>query len=202
MSKNNKKNTIEKYFTQKNFSVLEIICVVAMLVGFILFMWVWGGGPIGVPMFAAAGMILIFSRSTRAKHKDIDDEIAQLIDENRINTDTQSSIQCFDMGAAPVIKGKDGKCRSPHFYITNFAFGENETQINTYAFDLVARKVEAREYLLKKDAVVTLVEKKSGYAGKKALYLHSDAFDSDIPVAADDVVSEGLVAKVCKEIEH
>ncbi len=202
MSKKSKQNTTEKYFTQKNFSILEMICVVAMLVGFVLFMWVWGGGPIGVPIFAASCMILIFSRSARARYKDIDEEIAQLIDENRIKTDKERTIQCFDMGVAPVIKAKDGKCRSPYFYITNFTFGESEAVINTYAFDLVARRVEAKEYTIKEATVVTLLEKKSHYLGKRALYLHSDTFDSDIPVAADDVVSEQLVARICKEVAH
>ena len=48
------KNNVAKYFSQKSFSVLDLICIAMAVIGAIVGTVVWGGGPIGFGLLGIA----------------------------------------------------------------------------------------------------------------------------------------------------
>jgi hypothetical protein len=47
------KNIVEKYFNQKDFSIIEIVWIIIAVVSLIVATVVQGGGPIGLPVLLA-----------------------------------------------------------------------------------------------------------------------------------------------------
>ena len=68
--KNN--NSVEKYFYQKNFSLLEIILIIISVISLIVATFVRGGGPVGLPVLLACVVTFFIYRSFKVKDNEID----------------------------------------------------------------------------------------------------------------------------------
>ena len=80
-----KQSHIEKYFKQKEFSLIDIICLVIALMALIVSTFVWGGLPIGMPIFILSVAVLIISRSSRIKDSEIDGVVDNFAEQNAID---------------------------------------------------------------------------------------------------------------------
>ncbi len=197
-----KNRTIEKYFSQKSLSLLDLICIIVAAVGAVVGAVVWGGGPIGFGLLGVSLAALAFSRSARAKDDDVDKELSRLLSENGLNSDAKDSVSGFDLESG-VIKGKDQKLRSVRYFITSFDFLKDKTAVREVSIDLINGTVSKTEYSIAKGERVFLIEKDiPKVLNKKSCCLSCESWgEASVPVALDDLDSSKLIEKVCANKE-
>lgn len=193
-----KNKTVEKYFSQKSFSVLDIICIIAVVVGAIVGTVVWGGGPIGFGLLGISIVILVISRSARAKDEEVDKALERLLGENGIEWAAKNAVSGFDL-EAKVVRGKDQKLRSERYFVTSFDFLENKIVVKTLVIDLINGTVTENVYEIVKGERVSVAEKSvPGISNKKSCRLvFENRGGESIPVSLDDLESSELIEKVC-----
>lgn len=192
------KNNVAKYFSQKSFSVLDLICIVIAVIGAIVGTVVWGGGPIGFGLLGISIVILVISRSTRAKDEEVDKELERLLGENGIDTAAKNTVSGFDLEAT-VIRGKDKKLRSERYFVTSFDFLEDKIAVKSLCLDLINGTVTENLYELGKGERASLIETAVPKASnKKSCRLYCESFGgAGVPVSLDDLESSKLIEKVC-----
>ena len=193
-----KNKTVEKYFSQKSFSVLDLICIAAAVIGAIVGTVVWGGGPIGFGLLGISIVILVISRSTRAKDEEVDKELERLLGENGIDTAANNTVSGFDLEAT-VIRGKDQKLRSERYFVTSFDFLEDKIAVKSLCLDLINGTVTENLYKIGKGERASLIETAVPKASnKKSCRLYCESFGgAGVPVSLDDLESSKLIEKVC-----
>ena len=193
-----KKNNVAKYFSQKSFSLLDLICIVVAVLGAIVGTVVWGGGPIGLGLLGISVVILVISRSTRAKDEEVDKELERLLNENGIDPAAQNSVSGFDLEAT-VMRGKDQKLRSERYFVTSFDFLEDKIAVKSLCLDLINGTVTENVYEISKGERVSLIETAVPKASnKKSCRLYCESFGgASVPVSLDDLESSKLIEKVC-----
>ena len=193
-----KKNNVEKYFSQKSFSVLDLICIVIAVIGAIVGTVVWGGGPIGFGLLGISIVILVISRSTRAKDEEVDKELERLLGANGIDTAAKNTVSGFDLEAT-VIRGKDQKLRSERYFVTSFDFLEDKIAVKSLCLDLINGTVTENMYEIGKGERASLIETAVPKASnKKSCRLYCESFGgAGVPVSLDDLESSKLIEKVC-----
>ena len=192
------KNNVAKYFSQKSFSVLDLICIVIAVIGAIVGTVVWGGGPIGFGLLGISIVILVISRSTRAKDEDVDKELERLLGENGIDTAAKNTVSGFDLEAT-VIRGKDQKLRSERYFVTSFDFLEDKIAVKSLCLDLINGTVTENLYEIGKGERASLIETAVPKASnKKSCRLYCESFGgAGVSVSLDDLESSKLIEKVC-----
>lgn len=192
------KNNVAKYFSQKSFSVLDLICIVIAVIGAIVGTVVWGGGPIGFGLLGISIVILVISRSTRAKDEEVDKELERLLGENGIDTAAKNTVSGFDLEAT-VIRGKDQKLRSERYFVTSFDFLEDKIAVKSLCLDLINGTVTENLYEIDKGERASLIETAVPKASnKKSCRLYCESFGgAGVPVSLDDLESSKLIEKVC-----
>ena len=192
------KNNVAKYFSQKSFSVLDLICIVIAVIGAIVGTVVWGGGPIGFGLLGISIVILVISRSTRAKDEEVDKELERLLGENGIDTAAKNTVSGFDLEAT-VIRGKDQKLRSERYFVTSFDFIEDKIAVKSLCLDLINGTVTENLYEIGKGERASLIETAVPKASnKKSFRLYCESFGgAGVPVSLDDLESSKLIEKVC-----
>ncbi|MBR6578093.1 MAG: hypothetical protein IKK74_04025 [Clostridia bacterium] len=192
------KNNVAKYFSQKSFSVLDLICIVIAVIGAIVGTVVWGGGPIGFGLLGISIVILVISRSTRAKDEEVDKELERLLGENGIDTAAKNTVSGFDHEAT-VIRGKDQKLRSERYFVTSFDFLEDKIAVKSLCLDLINGTVTENLYEIGKGERASLIETAVPKASnKKSCRLYCESFGgAGVPVSLDDLESSKLIEKVC-----
>ena len=192
------KNNVEKYFSQKSFSVLDLICIAMAVIGAIVGTVVWGGGPIGFGLLGISIVILVISRSTRAKDEEVDKELERLLGENGIDTAAKNTVSGFDLEAT-VIRGKDQKLRSERYFVTSFDFLEDKIAVKSLCLDLINGTVTENMYEIGKGERASLIETAVPKASnKKSCRLYCESFGgAGVPVSLDDLESSKLIEKVC-----
>lgn len=192
------KNNVGKYFSQKSFSVLDLICIVIAVIGAIVGTVVWGGGPIGFGLLGISIVILVISRSTRAKDEEVDKELERLLGENGIDTAAKNTVSGFDLEAT-VIKGKDQKLRSERYFVTSFDFLEDKIAVKSLCLDLINGTVTENLYEIGKGERASLIETAvPKVSNKKSCRLYCESFGgAGVPVSLDDLESSKLIEKVC-----
>lgn len=192
------KNNVAKYFSQKSFSVLDLICIVIAVIGAIVGTVVWGGGPIGLGLLGISIVILVISRSTRAKDEEVDKELERLLGENGIDTAAKNTVSGFDLEAT-VIRGKDQKLRSERYFVTSFDFLEDKIAVKSLCLDLINGTVTENLYEIGKGERASLIETAVPKASnKKSCRLYCESFGgAGVPVSLDDLESSKLIEKVC-----
>ncbi len=192
------KNNVAKYFSQKSFSVLDLICIVIAVIGAIVGTVVWGGGPIGFGLLGISIVILVISRSTRAKDEEVDKELERLLGENGIDTAAKNTVSGFDLEAT-VIRGKDQKLRSERYFVTSFDFLEDKIAVKSLCLDLINGTVTENMYEIGKDERASVIETAVPKASnKKSCRLSCESFGgAGVPISLDDLKSSKLIEKVC-----
>ena len=136
------KNNLEKYFHQKDFSVLEIILLILSVVSAIVATFIQGGGPIGLPILLICIVAFCICRSQKIKDTEIDQILKKIMQDNQI-TYSDSTIVGYDLKATVVKKRKDGKLISPNYYITDIITTSDEDHVfNIYAIDIINSSVK------------------------------------------------------------
>ncbi len=193
-----KKNNVAKYFSQKSFSVLDVICIVSAVIGAIVGTVVWGGGPIGFGLLGVSIVVLVLSRSSRAKDEEVDTELARLLDENGIDRAATNSVSGFDL-EANAIRGKDQKLRSERYFVTSFDFLEDKIAIKARVIDLISETGTETAYEIGKGERVLVIESAiPKVSNKKSYRLSCESWGGEsVPISLDDLESSKLIEKVC-----
>ena len=194
-----KKSIAEKYFSKNKLSVLEIILIFVSGVGLIVGTFVWGGGPIGLPIFAASIIGFFFCRSAKPKDSDIDELINSLLEKEKIEVDSKT-LASFDMKNPFALKGKDGQIRTGKMVIVKINISKGSRRITEHTVDIINGSVETKVYELSEGAKVSLNEETVYVLGSRKIinYISSEAFEKDIPVSLDDVDAVKMVESLCK----
>lgn len=193
-----KKSIGEKYFSKNKLSVLEIILIFVSGVGLIVGTFVWGGGPIGLPIFAASIVGFFFCRSAKPKDSDIDELINSLLEKEGIEADSKA-LTSFDMKNSFALKGKDGQIRTGKLVIVKIDISKSSRRITEHTVDLINESVETKVYELSEVTKVSLNEETVYVLGARKIinYISSEAFEKDIPVSLDDVDAVKRVESLC-----
>ena len=134
------KNSMEQYFHQKNFTVLDIILLIISVASLIIAIFVRGGGPIGLPILLVCVVIFFISRSFKIKDDEIEHTIKKLIQDNKVKY-SENAIESYELKNTVVKKRKDGKFISPNYYITDIVFSSEYTTFNVYIIDLIKKSL-------------------------------------------------------------
>ena len=143
---NKKQNLAEQYLTQKQLSVLDILCIVAMIVGGIWAMFVF--------FYVGAWLILIgvfgwiFSKSAKIKDSEFDEFLEDFIRQQEISTDKKLVLRAYDLRTSPIVVGKDKQARSNTFVLSVFDFQKQSCHLDVYEFHLREQTAIHREYSL------------------------------------------------------
>ena len=197
-----KQNIPERYFSQKSFSIMEIILILLATISAIIATFVNGGGPVGFPILFLCIFGIVILRSTKIKDDDIDKILQQIISNNEI-TISDTTIICYDLHNIAVKKRKDGKLCSRRCFITNISTHlKTEITFDIYIVDLISNTVEFFSHTVNNDndVKVELIEEtiKSNVGWHKISYLRIDNFDHCIPVTLSDYKTYNIIEKICK----
>lgn len=191
------KNSMEQYFHQKNFTVLDIILLIISVASLIIAIFVRGGGPIGLPILLVCVVIFFISRSFKIKDDEIEHTIKKLIQDNKVKY-SEHAIESYELKNTVVKKRKDGKFISPNYYITDIVFSSEYTTFNVYIIDLIKQSLETVSYNIKCDEEIALTEESiqtnAGLAKTFHLKIENDFV---IPVVPNDYKSSQLLQKIC-----
>mgnify|MGYP003303909995 CR=1 FL=1 len=192
------KNSAEKYFNQKDFSIIEIVLIIISVVSLIIAAVVQGGGPIGLPILLACIVGFCICRSFKIKDSEIEETLEKIIQDNKIEC-SENAIQCYDLKGAIIKKRKDGKFISPNYYITDISFSSEETIFDICVIDLIKQSAEKLSHKvdLKKSIILTEETVKTRAGVVKASYLKVDG-GTVIPVALNDYKASQVIQKVCE----
>ncbi len=193
------KNYVEKYFTQKSWTVLEIILLVITIISAIVFSFVWGGGPIGLPVFMVALVCLIVSKSSKTKAVEVDNAKAKLLSDLNIEKSSKNCIEMYDPNAKYAKIGKDKALRSSEYILSVFDFKKENTEINVYRLDLLNKESKKETFILTPDAKAELTEEVLLIGGvrKTVQFLTCPSVGMKIPVTTNDIDASNIVNKIC-----
>ena len=191
------KNNAEKYFYQKDFSILEIILLIIAIVSLIVATFVQGGGPIGLLVLLVCIVAFFICYSFKIKDNEIEQILKKIIHDNKVKY-SESAIECYELKNTVIKKRKDGKFISPTYFITDITFSPHYTLFNIYIIDLIEQSVETVYRRVNCDEKITLTEETiKCHAG--VIKMPHLAFENGyvLPVALDDYRSSQLLQKIC-----
>lgn len=194
-----KNNLAQKYFEQKNWTVLELILLGVAIIAAGIITFAWHGIPIGTPILIVAVVALAFSKTQKVKDAEIDSMLNKMI-ANEIDSDVlKKSIQSFDLQSQPAKKGKDGKMRSSIYVVALTEFEKEIAKLTCWRFDLLQENFTKESYTVTIGSGVSLIETSVTVSGsqKEVAFLESDAFTSAIPVEINDIIVDKIVKKLC-----
>ncbi len=191
------KSITEKYFFQKRWTILEIVCLIVAVIALYVSTFVWGGGPLGFGLLAISIGAFAISKTTKISDGDIDNELNKLIRDNKISID-KKTICTYDLEMKPVVKGKDGSFRSRTYVISSFQF-DDKTKITIYRIDLIDYTVKAEAYIISDNETLSLTSKKvlTPNGNKEIFHLKSECSSFSVPVRTNDVDACKIIEKVC-----
>ena len=194
--KSNNKNSAEQYFNQKDFSVIEIILLILAVISVFVMIFVRGGIPMGLPIFAVSAIVLCVLRSFKVKDADIDQMLAKIIQDNSVER-AENVIECYDLKNTVVRKRKDGKIISSKYCITNIKFSSEATVFTVYNIDLINQTVEKTIHTVACNVKITLTGEtlRTDVGSVSVSYIDFDSFT--IPVTLKEYKTAELVQKVC-----
>jgi len=190
------KNNAEKYFHQKDFSILEIILLIIAIVSLIAAIFIQGGGPIGLPVFMVCVAIFFICYSLKIKDDEIEETLKKIMLDNEVKC-SESIIECYELKNTVIKKRKDGKFISPNYYITDIIFSLEYTTFNVYIIDLIKQSVEKVSHRVNCNEKIALTEEtiKTNAGFVKMSHLEIDK-GCVIPVALNDYKSSQLLQRI------
>lgn len=194
--KNN--NRVEKYFNQKNFSVAEWIFLAVTIVAGFVATFIWGGGPIGMPVMLIGIIGFTTCRSFKVKDAEVDRLLENILEEKQVER-TENTLVGYDLNQTVLKKRKDGKVISPKYYVTNITFTSSETILQVNVIDLISASVEKERLTVDERKSVEVVEEniKTLVGPRKMTYIKIEDNDMHIPVTLTDYQSSQLMEKIC-----
>ncbi len=188
----------QKYFTQKSWTVFEIICIIAALYSAYVSVYVFGGGSIGFAFFSISIGCFAISKTTKITAEDVEDELARLIRDNKLQIDKENSICIYDLAINPIKKGRDGTFRSRSYVISNFEFSEN-IKITVYRIDLFDHVVNEDIYIIPEGESLCLSSEKleTPNGSKEIFCLRSADGAFSIPVRINAMDAWNIIERVC-----
>ncbi len=193
-------NYVEKYLTQKKFTVLDIVLIVVCVAAVIWAIFLPNGIPIGIPVLFVAAVCLLLSQSRRVKDSHFDSILKQMIQENNILTEGNNVICVYDLRGEKIKKGKDGVFRTEKYVITNVSF-ERDDSINIVVnrLDLLSNIVKIEKYRIMRDEKIVLLDRNREMGSDiiELALLESDVFEDSIPVSVSDYNTEKLIERLC-----
>lgn len=196
-----KRTPVEKYFTQKEWTVIEIICVAFIIIGAILFTFVWNAGPIGIAIFLVALVVLLISKSSKIKAADVDAAKAKLLSDEIINRNSNNCIEMYDPLAEYTKIGKDKVLRSTEYVVSVFDFKNDSTDIHVTRADLLQGSIEREVFTVTSRDVPELTDEVFTIGGvrKTVQFIKCPPLRLSIPVTTNDIDSSSIVEKLCKK---
>ena len=191
------KNSVEQYFHQKNFSVLEIILLIIAIASLIAATFIQGGGPIGLPILLVCIVGFFACHSSKVKDNEIEQALKKIMQDHKVEC-SENAIQCYELKNTVIKKRKDGKFISPNYYITDITFAPEYTLFNTCIINLVEQSVETISQRVNCNEKITLTEETiktdTGFVKTSHLEFENGRV---IPVTLNDYRSSKLLQKIC-----
>ncbi|MBQ8817095.1 MAG: hypothetical protein IJZ83_00805 [Clostridia bacterium] len=179
MSKKERTNIAESYLTQKAVTKLDIVSIVIIAVGVLIYIFGYGIGYLGIPLTLIGVVIKIFSTSAKVKDSDYDEILDRIINANYIDLKKPHTLMAYDLSSAPVTVGKDKKARSGIYCISSFNFGEGECTLDICTVDICTKQIDRKSFKFSLPVSCELVEEACALPERKAMRLKISS--SDIP---------------------
>ncbi len=191
-----KKSSLHSYFHRTRSTVVSTVCIVGIVLGVIAFIFLPGGGPIGLPLAVILGIVFIFSQAKQTRDAEVDALLAHLLGDRWADPDPADTIGAYDL-SAPAVKGKDGRLRSTRYVLSRYRPTADGLHISVRRVDLLAETVEAEEHDLPAGAL-TLTETRipTSVGLKTRSALTAPTLPADIPVTLESVPAAALVERL------
>lgn len=193
-----RKNSVEKYFKQTDYSVIEIILIVLAGVFLAVATFVRRGGPIGIPGFLVCAFLFCIFRSFKVKDDEIDNALSKIMQDNKIEP-SDNAVGCYCLKDTVVKKRKDGKLVSPKYRLTDIVLGNEATLFTVYEIDLLERTVERKSYSVPIGESIVIGEEtvKTSAGPSKTSYLETESKEM-IPIVLNEYKTSELIEKICE----
>ena len=97
------KNNAEKYFHQKDLSILEIILLMIAIISLIVATFIQDGGPVGFPILLICIVVFFIHHSFKIKDNEMEQILKKIIQDNKVK-DSESTIKCYELKNTAVKK--------------------------------------------------------------------------------------------------
>ena len=156
-------NIVEKYFSQMNFLIIDVIAVLVAAVGVVLFFLQFAPIVVTIPLILVGGIIKYVGLLKEIKDSDFDDLVNHLKEVANINyRDSQykdkTFFEIYDVTEAPIRLGRDQLYRSNHLTISLFAFEKNECIVELYHFNIKDDTYKLEEHRLPLTSKVNVIK--------------------------------------------
>ena len=190
------KNNAEKYFHQKDFSILEIILLIIAIVSVFVATFIQGGGPVGLPILLVCIVAYFILHSLKIKDNEVEQILKKLMQDNKVKY-SESAIECYELKNTATKKRKDGKIISPKYFITDITFAPEYTLFNIYIINLIEQSVEKVSHRVNCNEKIALTEEtiKTNAGFVKMSHLEIDK-GCVIPVPLNDYKSSQLLQRI------
>ena len=200
-NKNKDINIVEKYFSQMNFLIIDVIAVLVAAVGVVLFFLQFAPIVVTIPLILVGGIIKYVGLLKEIKDSDFDDLVNHLKEVANINyRDSQykdkTFFEIYDVTEAPIRLGRDQLYRSNHLTISLFAFEKNECIVELYHFNIKDDTYKLEEHRLPLTSKVNVIKVPDLVEKHYSYFLTVEGNDSiKIPVKTGSMDLEEIIER-------
>ena len=194
-------NIVEKYFSQMNFLIIDVIAVLVAAVGVVLFFLQFAPIVVTIPLILVGGIIKYVGLLKEIKDSDFDDLVNHLKEVANINyRDSQykdkTFFEIYDVTEAPIRLGRDQLYRSNHLTISLFAFEKNECIVELYHFNIKDDTYKLEEHRLPLTSKVNVIKVPDLIEKHYSYFLTVEGNDSiKIPVKTGSMDLEQIIER-------
>ena len=120
MKNKNKVNIVEKYFTQMNFIIFDIIAICVAGIGVIIMFMGLGLSFVAIPLMLLGALIKLGALMFEIKDSDFLDMVNHIKEIADIDYREKVCFEQYDLSALPIREGRDHELRSNHLTISLF----------------------------------------------------------------------------------
>ncbi len=193
-----KTNDAQKYFVQKNVTVLDVAAGAMLAAALLMLLIVSGPGRfffLGIALIP--GAVLVFTRTSKVTDAEYDAMTKKLAADNSVPLTGEYVVHEYDLDASPSRIGSDQRARSAKYVVGAFDFAPKKCTLILWELDVVRSSVKSERFVLGEGDKMSLEQKDCVIGGKKRPFAHiavSGAHELAVPVSArstdGDVVIE------------
>lgn len=191
-------NVIEKYFTQMNFIIFDVIAICIAAIGALMMVLGLGLSFIAIPIILIGALIKLGALMFEIKDSDFLDMVNHIKELADIDYREKIHFEQYDLSSLPIREGRDHEYRSNHLTISLFSL-ENPKHciVELYHINVMEHSFEKVEYKIPYTSTVSVIEEQPivDKLTPLAFFTVEENADIKIPVKPGSMDLENILEK-------